>query len=167
MGKGWALPMSRWRGSGAQDRMYLDRRAERYQHLDRILNEVGPRWENEWKPVLIERGPARSPRRLSTAEQRRVDRGDRTPAAPHDRSVDHSREYQLLGGGRRPFLRLLQRALPARGRHRGLSAVAGFRDPIGGHQPPAVDAQPPGPPGAITTAASPWPPQWCPTPAGS
>ncbi len=38
-----------------RDPAELDRRAERYQHLDRILDEVGPRWENEWKPVLIER----------------------------------------------------------------------------------------------------------------
>ncbi|MFN0028323.1 MAG: PEP-utilizing enzyme [Acidimicrobiales bacterium] len=38
-----------------RDPAELQVRAERYQHLDTILDEVGPRWEQQWKPALIER----------------------------------------------------------------------------------------------------------------
>ncbi|MEZ5412652.1 MAG: PEP-utilizing enzyme, partial [Acidimicrobiales bacterium] len=53
------------------DEVELARRAERYAELPRLLDEVGMRWETEWKPDLVERvraGRARDYRGLTNAE---------------------------------------------------------------------------------------------------
>ncbi len=125
-----------------QDAAELGLRAERYQHLDKILDDVGPTWEHEWKPVLVQRvlqDRLADYRHLTNAEL--IEELERQRLHMIDQWTIHGKiNFSVVAAAR--FADYYNARFQSGRWDRVLSVATGFRDPLGGHQPRAVAAQP-------------------------